>query len=582
MATTEIGLTVNDLLHSSSRFTTVPNVYEFGPFQLDVAERRLLREGVQIPLRSKVFETLVALVENAGRLMTKDVLLEKLWPDVVVEENNLQGSISILRKILGEDNDGDSYIETVPRVGYRFKARVTEIGAGSTTKLATHLSSASRAEKSVAVLYFENLGGDKEDEYFRDGITEDVITELAKIKELRIFPRSAVLGLKDKPLPLTEIGRQLRAAFILEGTVRRASGQLRVTAQLVEAASGHAVWAERYDRRMEDVFAIQDEIAQNIARALRVVLNDTEKKEIQKIPTHHVQAYDYYLRGRQVIFQYRRKSMEFARQMFARAAVIDPGYAAAFAGVADCSSFLYMYFESSEDNLREATSASERAVELDPESAEAHASRGLAISLSRCHDEAQQEFDTAIRLNPNLFEPYYYRGRAYFAEGKLAEAALAFDLASDLNPDDFQSASLAGTAYMGLGRRFDALARYRRAQAAAAKRLELDADDVRALYSGAQSLYHLGDRSRSLEWAARAIAAEPNEPAVLYNIACVQALQGQREDAITSLERAVKKGYSHREWILNDSDLDGLRGIARFESLLKGLGLTGELKATNQ
>jgi len=241
------------------------------------------------------------------------------------------------------------------------------------------------------VLYFENLSGDKEDEYFRDGMTEDVITELAKIKDLRLLPRSAVLAFRDKPIPVIQVGQQLRAAFVLEGSVRRAGSRLRITARLAETRTGHSVWAERYDRQLEDVFAIQDEIAQNIARALRVMLSDQEKRDIEKIPTRDVQAYDYYLRGRQVVYQFRRKGLEFARQMFARAIVMDPSYAAAFAGVADVSSFLYMYFEVSKDNLREAATASRRAIELDPESAEAHASRGLAESLNKNYQDAEKE-----------------------------------------------------------------------------------------------------------------------------------------------------------------------------------------------
>ncbi|HEX9764433.1 MAG TPA: serine/threonine-protein kinase, partial [Candidatus Acidoferrales bacterium] len=215
-------------------------------------------------------------------------------------------------------------------------------------------SAPAEAEKSLAVLYFENLSGGKEDEYFRDGITEDVITDLSKIKELRIFPRSAVLGYRDKPVTAPQVGQQLNAAYVLEGSLRRAGSRLRLTAQLIETRSGHTVWAERYDRQMEDVFAIQDELAQNIARALRVMLTEKEKRAIQKAPTADVRAYDYYLRGRQFFYQFRKKGFEFARQMFNRAIQIDPRYARAYAGIADCCSFLYTYWHASEANLKDA------------------------------------------------------------------------------------------------------------------------------------------------------------------------------------------------------------------------------------
>src|SRR5262245_34212981 len=347
-------------------------IYQFGPFLFEAAEHRLLRDGVEIALQLKAFETLCLLLENSGRLLTKEDLLRQVWPDTVVEENNLNKVISFLRKALGESNKGECYIETVPRVGYRFVAPVTQIepeaSAGPANDVALPQSQAAQdTEKSVAVLYFENLSGDKEDEYFRDGMTEDVITELEKIKGLRLFPRSCVLAFRDTPLPVTEVGRQLRAAYVLEGSIRRAGDRVRVTARLAETSNGHSVWAERYDRRLEDVFAIQDEIAQSIAFALRVVLTEKEKSEIEKVPTQNIEAYDYYLRGRQFFYQMRRQSMEYARQMFAQAIQIDPSYARAYAGLGDCCSFLYMWFDCAESHLLEALSASRRAVELDPQ-----------------------------------------------------------------------------------------------------------------------------------------------------------------------------------------------------------------------
>lgn len=430
---------------------------------------------------------------------------------------------------------------------------------------------APKAEKSLAVLYFENLSNSKEDEYFRDGMTEDVITELLKIKGLRVFPRATVLAFRDRPVTATQVGQQLNAAYVLGGSLRRAGNRLRITAQLIDTRDGFPVWAERYDRQLEDVFAIQDEIAQNIARELRLMLTEKEKLAIKKVPTADVQAYDHYLRGRQFFHQFRRKGFDFARQMFARAIVIDPGYARAYAGVADCCSFLYQYWEASEANLKEADAASRKALELDPELAEAHASRGLAFSLNKRYAEAQEEFEKAIRLNPNLFEARYFRARAYFAEGKLAEAAQAYEQASVVNPEDYQSPSLVAQVYNGLGRKVEAEASYRRALQVAEKHLELNPDDARALYLGANSLCQLGERVRSLEWAARALAIDPDDSGVLYNVACVYALQEQLEEAMDCLERAIKNGFGHKEWIRNDSDLKSLRSNPRFQALLESL-----------
>jgi len=428
---------------------------------------------------------------------------------------------------------------------------------------------ASQPEKSIAVLYFENLSGATDEEYFRDGMTEDIITELSKIKVLRVFPRSAVLAFRNKPVPAPQVGRELGAAYALEGSVRRAGTRLRITAQLVETRTGHSVWAERYDRQMEDVFAIQDEIAQNIARALRVMLTEKEKKAIEKVPTNEIQAYDYYLRGRQFMYQFRRKSLDHARQMFARAIVIDPNYARAYAGVANCCSILYMYFEASEANLTEAEAASRRAIQLDSDSSEGHAARGLALSLNKNYVEAEKEFLAAIRLNPDSYDAHYFYARAIFAQGKKAEAGLLFEQAASINPDDYQARMLQGLCYRSVGRIEDSKAVRREALRLIEKHLELHPDDARAIYIGANCLAELGDRERSLEWAARALAIEPDEPGILYNVACNYALNGENEKALDCLARALEHGFAHLEWIENDPDFNSLHDHPRFQTLLK-------------
>ena len=428
-----------------------------------------------------------------------------------------------------------------------------------------------QAEKSLAVLYFENLSGAKEDEYFRDGITEDVTTELSRIKELTLFPRSAVLAYRDKPVTAPQVGQQLGAAYVLEGSLRRAGNRLRITTQLVETRSGHTVWAERYDREMKDVFEVQDEIARSISQALRIKLTPQEEKAIARKPTESAQAYDYYLRGRQFFYNYRRKSFDFARQMFARAIVIDPRYARAYAGVADCCSFLYMYWDSSEDNLNEAEAASSKALELDPELAEAHASRALAFALKKNFEEAKKEFETAIRIDPKLFEAYYFYARTSFQQGNLAKAAELYEMASRVNPDDYQALSLVVPIYISLGREAEAAATKRRAVEKAEKHIELHPDDVRALYLGANMSCQLGDRARSLEWAQRALAIDPQETSVLYNVGCVFALLGRSDEALDCLEKAMAQGTWYKGWAERDSDLDSLRSLPRFQALLKSL-----------
>ena len=550
-------------------------VYRFGPFELDGAEYRLLRNGVEVPLQLKAFETLCILVEHAGRLLTKDDLLRQLWPGTIVEENNLNKNISMLRKALGECPSGLSYIDTVPRVGYRFAAPVEQISAAGPTLVMSHEPAPSvRPEapkrKSVAVLYFENLSGSCDDEYFRDGMTEDVITELEKIRELRLVPRTSMLAFRDKPAPITQVGDQLCADFVMEGSVRRAGDRLRITARLAETASGHSVWAERYDRRMEDVFAIQDEIAQSIALALRVVLTDKEKSEIEKVPTSNIQAYDYYLRGRKFLYQLRSPSLEFARQMFARAIVIDPNYARAYAGVADCSSFLYMWFDASEDNLREARSASRRAVELDPESPVTHASLGLALFLSGDHEAARDEFETALGLCTELFEAYFFYGRSCFSQGQFEKAAELFGQASQANPADFQALSLRGLCFRALNRETEAHETFQQALRRIDNHLQLNPDDVRAVYMKSGSFASLGDYAQALEWSDRALSMDPEEPSVLYNVACNYALINETEKALDCIEKAFDKGFGHKEWMEHDPDFATLKNHPRFKALMRG------------
>jgi serine/threonine protein kinase/Flp pilus assembly protein TadD len=439
-----------------------------------------------------------------------------------------------------------------------------ELGSGKT-------AAAKPAEKSVAVLYFENPSGVKEDEYFRDGITEDIITELSKIKDLWVLTRSAVMAFRDKSATASEVGQQVNAAYVLEGSLRRAGSQLRITARLVETGTARSVWAERYDRKLEDVFAIQDEIAQSIAKALKVVLTESEKRAIEKAPTADVQAYDYYLRGRQYFHQFRRKSFDYARQMFARAIVIDSNYARAYAGVADCCSHLYMYWGASNEDLKEAESASRRAVEIDPELAEAHVSRGLAMLMTKKYDEAHKEFEAAIHLDPKLFEAYYFYARACFQQGKLEEAAQLFEKACLANPEDYQAPVLLAQTYISLDRRLEGEGCLRRTLTLIERHLEFHPDDARALYLGSASLIQAGQRERAMEWTRRAQSVDPDDPAVLYNVSCSYALLGLHEEAIDCLEKAMAQGQWYKAWAEHDSDLDSLRSSARFQALLKAM-----------
>jgi TolB-like protein/thioredoxin-like negative regulator of GroEL len=425
--------------------------------------------------------------------------------------------------------------------------------------------------KSIAVLFFENLSHDAEDEYFRDGMTEDIITELSNIKGLRVFPRASVLQYRDTPVTPGLVAQQLNARYALTGSLRRAGNRIRVTAQLIETRSGHSLWAERFDRTMEDVFAIQDEIARSIARTLRVMLTEEEKKAIEKKPTRDVQAYDYYLRGRQFFHQMRRKGFDFARDMFARAIALDPTYAKAYAGLADCCSLLYAYWEATDENLKEADAASRKALQIAPELAEAHVARAVALSLNKKFDDGDAEFKTALRLDPECFEAFYFYARSCLIQGKQEKAVELFERASELRPEDYQAPILLAAIFDGLGRKREADAAARRGLKVAEKHLELHPDDARALYLGAGAQCQLGERARSVEWAGRALKIDPDEPVILYNVGCMYSQLGRVEDSLDCLEKAVDNGFRDKAWFDSDSTLDPLRAHPRFLALLEKL-----------
>jgi serine/threonine protein kinase/Flp pilus assembly protein TadD len=432
------------------------------------------------------------------------------------------------------------------------------------TPLATPLAA---FRKSIAVLPFADMSPQKDQDYFCEGIAEEIINALSKIEALHVASRSSAFAFKGHQ-DVRKVGEQLGAGTVLEGSVRKAGNRLRISAQLVKVADGYQLWSDRYDRELEDVFAIQDEIAENIVKALRVVLSDKEKRAIEKAPTANVQAYEFYLRGRQYFHQWRKKGVEYARRMFERAMDIDSDYALAHAGAADCCSALYTWWDASKANLEGADSYSRRALDLDPELAEAHEARGLALTLRKQYEEAEAEFQEAIKLNPKLFEAYYFFARACLAQGKYEKAAELFERSSELQPEDYQSPVLLGEVYKALGRSADAEASNRRGVQLAEARLALNPDESRALVLGASAHCRLGNVARALDLIRQTLVLDPDDSGVLYNVACVYSNAGQPEEAISCLERAIQNGFGHWEWLEHDSDLDPLHAHPRFLALL--------------
>ncbi|MCA9289837.1 MAG: protein kinase [Phycisphaerales bacterium] len=421
---------------------------------------------------------------------------------------------------------------------------------------------------SIAVLPFANMSADPENEYLADGIAGEIINALSKIQALRVVSRTSSFAFKGRHEDIRKIGEQLGVRSVLEGTVQKAGKRLRIMAHLVNVDNGYQLWSDRFDRDVEDIFAIQDEIADSITRAMRIVLTEQEKRAIEKVPTENVKAYDFYLRGRQFFYQFRRKGWEFAQPMFKRAIEIDPGFALAYAAVADCCSMLHLFSEASESLVAEADEASRRALELDPELAEAHVARAVAQNLRGDFEEARRQFTEAIRLDPRLYDAYHFFARACFSRGLMDEAADLFEKSWQVRPEDYFAPMQLAAIHRQAGREADASRMTETGLAVVRRRLELNPDDARAMCFGAIAHSELGDRPKAIEWTRRASAMDPEDPLLLYNIGCVYTLLGETESAIDCLESAVDNGMGQRGWFTNDPDLEPIRGHPRFQALL--------------
>jgi tetratricopeptide (TPR) repeat protein len=353
---------------------------------------------------------------------------------------------------------------------------------------------------------------------------------------------------------------------VLEGSVRKSGDRLRITTQLIDAATGFQLWSASYDRGMQDIFSIQGEIARNITDVLDV-RNATCKCDY----TQNVDAYDFYLQAWDYFHRVGPKNMAMARHLFSRAIELDPSFANAWAGLADSYGYDYLYYNPTRQNLEEASRASRKALELAPELAETHTSRAFAHSLCGENDEAEKEFDEAIRINPNLFEAQYLYARTSFHQGKLEQAAELFESASQLRPLDYQSLVLLSRVHEGLGNEQLSLDAARRAVAIAEKVLELKPDETRALYLTATPLVRIGRMDDAVSWVERALFIEPDDPSVLYNVACFYAQTGEIDKALDCLEKARLPGMANKSWVANDADLDPLRDHPRFHRILEAI-----------
>jgi serine/threonine protein kinase/Tfp pilus assembly protein PilF len=428
-------------------------------------------------------------------------------------------------------------------------------------------NSAESAEKSLAILYFENLSGMKEDEYLRDGVTEDIIAELAKIKGLKIFSRATILRYRDKSVNPADIGQQLNAAYVLTGSLRRAGARLRINAELIDSGTEFPLWSERYDREMKDVFEVQDEIARNIAEALRVTLSPQEEQALAAKPTENLQAYDLYLRGKTYARRLTRQDIDFALQMFENAVSLDPDFALAHAAIANACAQYHYHYERNPRWLERAVGATQRASTLKPEAPEVQLAESWILYAEGKYAEAAAKMRALISRKAECEGAYYLLGRSLFSAGDYQGVVEIAEAATASSGDDYNVHVPIINSLGALGKT-DALRHAHQQRAEMIERhIEKVPEDARARTLLATDYAGLGRPDDAAREASLALALRPNEATVLYNLACVFCMLERREEALDALRKAWAAGFKDPAWARRDPDLNLLHGDPEFEAL---------------
>ncbi len=535
--------------------------------------------GDAVDARSDLFSLGMVLYEMATARKafggsSPAVILEAILnrdPEPVTEVNPRMPPA--LENILGKllEKDADLRYQTAAELRADLKRLSRDLGSGRRAVgepgASGSVAQASLVkQKSVAVLYFENQSGSKEDEYFRDGITEDIVTEISKIGQLDIFPRSEMMAFRDKVVTAQQVAQQLGAQYVLEGSIRRAGNRVRITAQLVEASSRHSVWAERYDRQMEDVFTIQEEIARSIAQALRITLTPQEEKIIARRPTENPLAYDFYLRGKNYT---RRYYTDYALQMFEQAIQLDPKFALAHAGIAQVCGLTYELRERNPQLIERGMAACDQAVALAPDQPEVLVARARLFYAQKKYEDAIVLVMQAIERKPDCDGAWSILGRAYFAAGRYKEAAAVVDKAAEGNGDDYNVYSPFINSLERLGRKKEAEQLQSRMAMVLRQQLEREPEDVRArvllaVYLAAQ---HDG-ADEAVRHLQTAVALRPKDTNTMYNAACAYGVMNRKSEAMETVKKALAAGYGNLDWMSKDPDLDCLHDDPEFRKLV--------------
>ncbi len=487
----------------------------------------------------------------------------------------------ILSKLLEKDRTMRCQTATELKTDLNRLKRDLDSGNKRTAEITETKSGTARtAVKSVAVLYFENLSGVKEDEYLRDGITEDIITELSKIRGLNTFSRPTVLAFRDKQVAPAQIGQQLKVAYVLTGSLRRAGNRLRITTQLVDAATDFPVWSERYDREMKDVFEVQDEIARKIAEALRVTLSPQELEALAVKPTENLQAYDLYLRGKRYARRQTRQDLEFSLQMFENAVAMDPSFALAYAACANACAMFYCNYSRDAIWVERARNASGKAVALRWDLPEVQVSQAWVLYATELHDEAVRMVQKAIERKKDCEGAYYLLCRALFSAGRYQEVGDLVEIALEASGEDYNVYVPIMNSLGALGKEETRRNIMFRRVAALENHLKQVPEDARARILLAGDYAELNRVDDSMRETNLAMTLRANEASILYNAACNFCLLKRKPEAIDALRKAWEAGFKDSIWARRDPDLAILRDDPEFNRLYPPAESSGSTPTT--
>ncbi len=425
-------------------------------------------------------------------------------------------------------------------------------------------------KKSIAVLYFENMSADKENEYFCAGMTEDLIIDLSKIRQLSVIPRSDVLPFRNKEVNSRQIGETLRVQYILEGSVRKAGNKIRITSQLIDIRSGFQVWAERYDRLTEDIFDIQMEVSEKIAEALKVSLTESEKQSLARKPTYDVRAYDFYMRGSEFLLRKGKKNNDAAIQMFEHALSIDPDFSLAYVGLAEAYSWNYSIYSGDRLWLEKMMEMNEKAIKIDPDLIEAQFGVGMVHFFQKRYDEAKKSFEEVIRAKPDMYPAYFYLGITSEIAGDYDKGIECFETCVSLKPYSEEPWHWLDMSF----RRHGDLKAAQKASKKVIKlgegKIEVNPEDVTALSRMALTYANMGENEKALDAAKKVMEIDPTDGMVLYNCTCVYSCLEKKKEAFACLKKALERGLINMlEWIEKvDPYLEAIREDPQFQEIL--------------